>query len=170
MLKYQYDEMLHFLDVEMLLPIAIRGILSDNEEVFNECQYLFKDLFMKCQSTDRKKGHCTAYTVTSLFNSHSSKIVKNCFQVITSRRKISFVKGCGSLLNAMNNAEKRLVQGNYNVIATHIRKVWKEEDEKISSDESLYDKFIELIDSTTEEEAVELAVSINAGLYNELIK
>ncbi|KII63522.1 hypothetical protein RF11_08052 [Thelohanellus kitauei] len=164
-LYLQYDDMLHFLDIGKVIPFATDALLSEDENMLNECRDFFDQLFLAKPCCDRTVRPKTDSIAGRFFRAHAPQIVKNCVEVISSPRKIYLVRVCGSLLHIMNDAEKILIPRNLNITEALIRQVCKDNSGPLCLDQKMLENFIKLINVSHRNEAGDMAASINSGLY-----
>ncbi|KII72639.1 hypothetical protein RF11_10381 [Thelohanellus kitauei] len=164
-LERLYDIVLDSLDIGRLVTLASHGLLSPDEPTFTECHKVLLVLFRRPSTSICKKRPETDSIVVRLYNSHSHQIVKDCVDVILSQRKISFIKACGYMLRLMN------VEDGYNngtllkFEKAHLYEIFENCHDEVNHDKSFFDDLTNIFNASNEEEAENMAISINSKLY-----
>ncbi|KII72045.1 hypothetical protein RF11_05935 [Thelohanellus kitauei] len=160
-----YEDYIDDETTSRLIEFAPQGLLLDNEQAFLECNKLLIELFAHpsisfCTKNRRKvKSHLMGF-----YDLLIEEIVKNCIDVILSKRNVLFVKTCGNMLRIMKTTERRLIGTHMNIAEDLIYRIWAACPERISSQQRIVDALLKILSASSKEIAEGLAVSLNSKL------
>ncbi|KII72419.1 hypothetical protein RF11_03660 [Thelohanellus kitauei] len=165
MLCRTYDDVLEAIDMGRLIVLASHGLLSHDEPTFNECLNVFVELFKGPYNTICEERPETNSIVVHLYNSHAHRIVRDCIEAILTRRKISYVRGCGKVLYIMKHVEFDGIRPLFKIDKWLVNDILETYSDEIRANENISSTIIKILNSSTEEKAVDLAVTLNSTLF-----
>ncbi|KII67109.1 hypothetical protein RF11_00464 [Thelohanellus kitauei] len=164
-LERHYEQVLSSMDIGRLVTLASHGLLSQEEQTFKECHSVLVELFTRPSTSICKRRPETDSIVVRLYNSHSHLIVKDCVDVILSKRNIEYIKACGYMLSLMNVEDGYDIGTLLKFDKAHLYDILENYHNEVSIDESIFDDLTKILNVSSKEEAEDLAVSINSKLY-----
>ncbi|KII71474.1 hypothetical protein RF11_07485 [Thelohanellus kitauei] len=103
LLCYQYDDVVGNENILMLIDMAVKGLLAQEESTVVQCQYFIHQLLTLFPNSISEPK--TKYIILRLFNSYFVEIVQNCIQAMLTRDNLWCKKFSARILCVMNNGE-----------------------------------------------------------------
>ncbi|KII67120.1 hypothetical protein RF11_00477 [Thelohanellus kitauei] len=143
MLCHYYEDALLLIDVGMLINVASDTLFSQNKVVDNLPSKIIRQLL----NFDRLPINRfeTKIILNCLYKTHMKQLIKNCFEAIMFHKNKSVIEISGEILNMVNKNERYFIGSNSETTREHIYEIWKNHSHKISSDRSILEDFIHLL-------------------------